>query len=97
MLTLHDCMALCELTEDEVQAIARHEHLSQIAAIELGDYLARSPAGELCIKDMMRDDIRAAEACGERERSAALKLVLRGFILKHPCCEARRRPRESLS
>jgi hypothetical protein len=96
MLTLQDCMALCELTEDEVRAIAQHEHVPEMAAVELGNYLVRTPAGELRIKDMIRDDIRAA-AASDPARAAALKLVLRDFILKHPCCEARAHPRESVT
>jgi hypothetical protein len=28
MLTFEDCLELCELTEDEVDAIAQHEQLS---------------------------------------------------------------------
>ena len=42
MLSLQDCLALCELTEDEVRAIAQHEHIPEIAAAEMGNYLARS-------------------------------------------------------
>jgi len=95
MLTLADCIALSELTDDEVQAIAQHERIPQIAAAELGHYLSHTPAGELCIKDMIRDDIGAAAACGDRERALALKLVIRDFIARHPCCEARHHPRPS--
>ena len=29
MVTFDDCLALCELTEDEVAAIAEHENLAQ--------------------------------------------------------------------
>ena len=91
MLTFEDCLALCELTEDEVCAIAEHENIPEIAAVELGHYLVRSPDGELAIKGMMREDIEAAGAAGDRMRALALKLVLRDFILRHPRCEARHR------
>ena len=36
MLTWEDCLALCELTEDEIAAIAEHEHVTQMAAAEFG-------------------------------------------------------------
>jgi len=91
MLTLEDCLALCELSEDEVRAIAAHQHVPEIAAAELGAYLVRMPDGELAIKAMIRDDLRAAAAAGDRMRSLALKHVLREFILRHPRCEARHR------
>jgi hypothetical protein len=38
-LTLEDCLALCELSEDEVLAIAEHERLPEPVAVELGNYL----------------------------------------------------------
>jgi len=36
MLTREDCLALCELSEDEVAAIAEHEHVPEIVAMEMG-------------------------------------------------------------
>jgi hypothetical protein len=89
MLSLEDCIALCGLTEDEVLAIAEHEHIPSIAAAEFGNYLVSTPDGELCIKAMIRDDIAHAIARGNRERELVLKLVLRNFILQHPRCDAR--------
>lgn len=89
MLTLEDCLALCELTEDEVLAIAEHENIPEAAAAELGNYLVHCSDGEACIKAMILDDIAAAEASGRRDRVLALKLVLRNFILQHPRCEQR--------
>ncbi len=57
MLRFEDCLALCGLTEDEVQAIAQHEHVPEIAAVEFGNYLVQTPDGELLINAMIRDDI----------------------------------------
>jgi hypothetical protein len=95
MLTLEDCIALCELTEDEVQAIARHERIPPIAAAELGNYLLRTPTGKLCVKDMLREDFAAAVARGDKERTLALKLLLREFVGRYPACESRRHPRSN--
>ena len=91
MLTLEDCIALCGLTEEEVRAIAAHEHIPEVAAAELGNYLVNSPQGELCIKAMIRDDIAQAIGRANRERALVLKLVLRDFCLQHPRCEERHR------
>jgi hypothetical protein len=90
-LTFQDCIGLCDLSEAEVQAIADHEHIPAIAAVELGDYLVKSPQGEQRVKVMLRDDIADAAARGDRLRALALKSILRDYILKHPCCEARHR------
>ena len=40
MITLEDCMAFCGLTEEEVLAIAEHEHMPEIAAAALAEYLS---------------------------------------------------------
>lgn len=93
MLSLEDCLALCELTEDEVLAIAHHEHIPEIAAAELGNYLVHTPEGERRIKSIIRDDIAEARAVGDRTRELTLKLVLRNFVRQHPCCDERHFPR----
>ena len=93
MLSLEDCLALCDLSEAEVLAIAHHERLPEIAAAELGHYLVRTPEGEMRIKAIIRDDIEEARARGDRGRELALRLVLREFVLRHPNCEERHRHR----
>jgi hypothetical protein len=89
MLRLEDCIGLCGLTEEEVRAVADHEHLTDMAAAELGSYLLSSPDGELRIKAMIRDDIAEAERRGDRLRALMLRLVLRSFVLNHPRCDER--------
>jgi hypothetical protein len=90
-LTFEDCLALCDLTEQEVLAIAEHEHVPAIAALEIGNYLVGTSEGEQRIKAMIRDDIARAAASSDRLRVLALKSIIRDYILKHPCCEARHR------
>ncbi len=43
MLTYEDCVGLTDLTEEEIEAIAQHEHLPEIIAAELGCYLVHDP------------------------------------------------------
>jgi hypothetical protein len=80
VLTLEDCIALSDLTEEEIDAIAEHEHVPEIIATELGCYLVHLPWGRQAIKAIIRDDIAAARARGDYLHSAKLKLVLRHFI-----------------
>jgi len=96
VLTLEDCLGLCELTEQEVLAIANHEHLPEMAALELGNYLVHAPDGEMRIKAIIVDDIAEARARGHRAAELALKLVLRNFVLQHPRCDERCRARSHL-
>lgn len=83
MLTIEDCLGLCRLTEDEVAAIAEHEHLPAILALEMGDYLCETAAGEVRIKRMIVDDIDAARRRGDLAHAANLKRTLQHFLDHH--------------
>ncbi|MDH3664443.1 MAG: hypothetical protein OEU92_31255 [Alphaproteobacteria bacterium] len=83
MLTIQDCIGLCRLTEDEIVAIAEHEHLPDILALELGDYLCRTPDGELRVKRMIVEDIEAARERGDLGHAAKLRRVLQHFLEHH--------------
>lgn len=96
MLSLEDCLGLCDLTEPEVLAIAQHEHIPEMAALELGNYLVHAPNGEMRIKSIIRDDIAEARARGDRIVELAFKLVLRDFVIQHPRCDERCRARAHL-
>jgi hypothetical protein len=84
MISLEDCIALCGLTEQEVVAIAEHEHVPEIAAAAIGRYLLKKPNGPAKIRDMMRDDIHDALSRGEKDRASELLMVLRHFLATHP-------------
>jgi hypothetical protein len=60
MISLEDCVALCGLTEEQILAIAEHEHLPEIATA-LGQYLLKREHGMEKIRDMIVDDIRRAQ------------------------------------
>lgn len=80
MLTLEDCIALSDLTQEEIDAIAEHEHLPEVIATELGSYLVHRAGGERAIRAIIRDDIEAAKARGDIVHAARLKLVLKHFM-----------------
>lgn len=83
MLTIEDCIAMSDLTEDEVEAIAEHEHLPMMAALEMGWYLVQTPEGEERVREMIADDIAEAEAREDVARAARLKLTLRRYVETH--------------
>ena len=83
MLTLEDCIALSDLSDEEIQAIAEHEHIPKMAAVELGNYLIQTPSGEKRIKAMIVDDLKDARRHEDRDRILALKLCLKNFVEHH--------------
>jgi hypothetical protein len=84
MITFEDCIGLCELSDDEVAAIAEHEHIPALAAAELGNYLLHTPDGGVRISEMIRDDIEAAVTRRDVNHAAKLKMALKYFLLVHP-------------
>ena len=65
MLSLEDCLALCELTEEEVLAIAQHEHIPEMAAAQLGHYLVHTPDGQRRLESMLHDLASQHRSCEE--------------------------------
>jgi hypothetical protein len=84
MLTYEDCLEFCDLSEDEVAAIAEHEHVPEMVAVEMGNYLVHSDQGGPLIRNIILDDIREARQHGHSERAARLELVLKHFLVMHP-------------
>lgn len=84
MLTWVDCLSLSELTADEIRAIAKHEHLSEMAALEMGSWLVEQPDGCRVLKRMILDELEKAEARKDPIATARLKLVMQHFCNTHP-------------
>lgn len=92
MITLEDCIAFCGLTEQEVLAIAEHEHIPEVAAAAFAEYLLNRPTGVGQIRDMICEDIRAALDRRDNKHAAELCTALRHFLDCHPegkCSEPR--------
>ena len=87
-LSIQECIDISDLTEDEVLAIAEHENLPEMLAVELGSYLVHNSGGERRIKQMIQDDIRDAQARGNHKHAAVLKHVLRHFVEHHAAAKA---------
>jgi hypothetical protein len=83
-LTLEDCIGICDLDEDEIDAIAEHEHVPEIIAVGLAEYLIHSPDGVPKIRRMILDDIAHAEERGDVRETERLRAVLKHFVATHP-------------
>lgn len=83
MLTYEECLAMCDLTEAEIGAIAEHEHMDPMIAMALGQYLI-SHQGDQRIKSIILDDIARAERTGNQTHATVLRKVLQHFLATHP-------------
>ncbi|MGA7329673.1 MAG: hypothetical protein WBX25_35635 [Rhodomicrobium sp.] len=84
MITMEDCIAFCGLNEKEILAIAEHEHLPEIAAAALANYLLCQEHGIEIVRDIIVDDIRRAQLYGDKDHVLALLHILHHFLQAHP-------------
>jgi hypothetical protein len=77
MLTLQDCLDMCDVDPEIVDAIARHEHLPSILAAELGNCLVCSASGLALIRRFILDELDAAALRRDREEVRRLSLALK--------------------
>lgn len=84
MITLQDCIALCGLNEQEVLAIAEHEHLPEIVAAGLAETLLKQKYGAASVRHMIVEDIKAARQRGDDKHVYELLVCLKCFLDEHP-------------
>jgi hypothetical protein len=90
MISLEDVVGFCDLTADEVRAIAEHEHMADGLAAVLGASLLQAEHGPEQIRDMIVDDMRAAVRRRDIPYARHLVCTLRQFLREHPGAEFRR-------
>jgi len=83
MLTYQECLDLSGLTQDEVEAIAEHEHTDPIIAMAIGHYLCCHD-GESKVRKIILDDIAKAQRRGDAAHEKVLRKVLEHFVSTHP-------------
>jgi len=84
MINLDDIEDMTCLTRDEIAAIAEHEHLPDLDAALMGEYLMHVHKGPQMVMGMICDDIRHALHSGELGHARALFQTLRAFVADHP-------------
>lgn len=84
MLTFQDCLGCSGLTEDEIDAIAEHEHVPTVVALEMGSTWLRSAEGVMRIERILLEDIIDARAHGQIGHAESLAETLWRFDRSHP-------------
>jgi len=91
MITYEDCLDFCELTREQIDAIAEHEHMERLPALAAADHLVHTKGGETKIRQMIIDDIRHAQRHGDQSHETHLRQALVQFIKTHPHQRTERR------
>lgn len=84
MISMEDIIGLTDLEEDEIEAIAEHEHIPEVVAAALGDYLLHQANGASRVHEMIVEDIREALGRNDGPHAASLYVTLKHFIHTHP-------------
>ena len=84
MLSLRDCIDYCDLTEDEIEVIACHEHLPFAGAVQMACCLAQSKEGNEQLSCILRDAVCNARSCGRKDALELARRALRQFSRAHP-------------
>jgi len=84
MLSIRDCLDYCDLTEAEVELIAEHEGIPDVAAAQMACGLVQTPEGVLLLTNYMQDLIERATERGELEEAERAKGLCARFMADHP-------------
>lgn len=80
MISISECIALCGLDRNEIAIIAGHEHVPEVAASALANYLLHHDGDETEIREMMAEDLHAAIEDGRLQQASELLMALREFL-----------------
>lgn len=64
MLSYQDCLHFSDLKPEEIRAIAEHEGVPEIVAVQLGAELLKSAEGVRTIQHMMLENVQRARSDG---------------------------------
>lgn len=84
MLTLQDCLDYCDLTEDEIELFARHEHIPNEVAGALACGLVQTDEGVGRIDHCLADMVSEAMICGQFDKAEHVLHVYAQFRAAHP-------------
>lgn len=84
MISIKDCLDYSDLTEDEVSAIAEHEHLPFACAAQMACCLAQSGEGTEVLRCVLKDAVCDAKKCGHAETLKVARRACVQFAANHP-------------
>lgn len=84
MLSMRDCLDYCDLTEDEIELIAEHEQIPDVAAAQLVCGLVQTREGVLIITRYMQDLIERATERGDVDKAQRAARLCEQFMTDHP-------------
>ncbi len=84
MINENDILDMTCLTRAQIAAISEHEHLDDVSAAELGEYLMHIHHGPQQVQKMICEDITEALHAHDLPKARGLYLALKEFLAEHP-------------
>ena len=74
ILTVQECVDMCELSNEAIRAIAEHEHIPEVVAAELGQALLNKATGGIAeIRRILEENLELAVQAGEPDKIERLQ------------------------
>lgn len=88
MITNDDLFAFCDLSPEEIEVIAEHNHEDLILSIAQNEMLTGNETQDVVtIKHYLEEHIEIARFKGERTHEEALTKVYTAFNMAHPTAD----------
>ncbi len=84
MLSIRDCLDYCDLTEEEIELIAEHEDIPDVAAAQLACGLVQTPEGVLILTHYMQELVERAARRGDIDKAERARGLCARFMADHP-------------
>lgn len=84
MISIQECLDYSDLTEDEVTAIAEHEHLPYGMAAQMACCLAQSKDGTEELRCLLKNAMCDAASCGHVGTLGISLRAYNQFVANHP-------------
>jgi hypothetical protein len=84
MLTLRDCIDFSGLTEEQLEAVARHEHLPLVLAAEWVEEMAEDNVGCRKLAAILAEELAEERRLREFGLAAHTRHALLEFLASHP-------------
>ena len=83
MITIQDLIEFSELSEEEIEAIAEHDHEHLVISLAHGEEMVHCEEGICTLQKYIIDDIEQAKLKGDKKRVRELKHTYKVFIQMH--------------
>jgi len=79
-----ECIDYCDLGEEDIEAIARHEKIPEVLVAELAECLPANDVDTWLVKRYIADDLDRAQLAGRDRRVDELRSMLENFSSYYP-------------